>query len=212
MPRKILLHSSYTKDPDTIEVGIDEAGRGALAGPVTVACAIMPYGFQHELIKDSKLLNESSRAEARKLVMDNALAYYIKHVNVEDIISENILEATFKGMNICLEETEKQRQFDFIIVDGNEFPGYKNVPFAKVKKGDNTYVSVAAASILAKTERDNYMKELAQQEEYGVYVWGSNKGYGTKQHRDAIKNHGISEYHRRQFVKNIEQEIKNNLF
>ena len=211
MSRKILLHSSYTKDPNTIEVGIDEAGRGALAGPVTVSAVVMPYGFQHELVKDSKLLNESQRREVRQMIIDNALAYHIEHVNVEDIISENILEATFKGMNICLEEVEKQCNIDYILVDGTEFPGFKNYPFAKIKKGDNTYVSIAAASILAKTERDNYMKKLAEEEENGIYVWGSNKGYGTKQHRDAIKNHGVSKYHRKQFVKNITQQI-NNLF
>lgn len=211
MAQQILLKSSYNNNPEITEVGIDEAGRGALAGPVTVSAVIMPYGFQHELIKDSKLLNESQKQEAREMVIDNALAYHVEHVNIEDIISENILEATFKGMNICLQKIEEQCNIDYIIVDGTEFPGYKNIPFSKIKKGDNNYISIAAASILAKTERDLYMKNLAQKEENGIYVWGSNKGYGTKQHRDAIKEHGPSKHHRNRFIKNITQEI-NNLF
>ena len=151
MSKIILLKHSHNNDSNIVEIGVDEAGRGALAGPVTVAACIMPYGFQHELIKDSKLLNEGQRAEARQMVLDNAHAF-----------------------------------------DGK--------PFETVVGGDNIYTSIAAASILAKTERDNYMRSL---EGGNVYGWGSNKGYGTKQHITAIKEAGATEHHRDSFISHL---------
>lgn len=177
-------------DLDITEVGLDEAGRGALAGPVTVAACIMPHGFQHELIKDSKLLSEGQKVEARRLVLDNALAYSIVHIPVEEIESTNILKATLNGMKQCLDKIAEENEFQFILVDGDQFHGYNGIPFGTIVGGDNIYVSIAAASILAKTERDNYMRDLSQMEEYAAFGWGSNKGYGTKQHRDAIVNEG----------------------
>ena len=200
MSKQIILRHSHTNDPNTIEVGVDEAGRGALAGPVTVAACIMPYGFQHELIKDSKLLNEAQRAEARQMVLDNCLAYSIQHIGVEQIENTNILKATLEGMRRALVATKAQRDFDFILIDGDQFHGFDGKPFETVVGGDNTYVSIAAASILAKTERDQYMKSL---EGGNVYGWGSNKGYGTKQHITAIKESGATEHHRDSFISHL---------
>lgn len=201
--KQILLKSSHTQDLNIVEVGLDEAGRGALAGPVTVAACIMPHGFQHELIKDSKLLSEGQKVEARRLVLDNALAYSIVHIPVEEIESTNILKATLNGMKQCLDKVAEQKDFQFILVDGDQFHGYNGIPFETVVGGDNTYVSIAAASILAKTERDNYMRELSQTDEYLAYGWGSNKGYGTKQHREAIVNDGATPIHRHSFISHM---------
>ena len=200
MSKIILLKHSHTNDPQTVEVGVDEAGRGALAGPVTVAACIMPYGFQHELIKDSKLLKEEERAEARQLVLDNCLAYSIQHIDVDEIENTNILKATLEGMRRALTATKAQKDFDFILIDGDQFHGFDGKPFETVVGGDNTYVSIAAASILAKTERDNYMKSL---EGGNVYGWGSNKGYGTKQHITAIKESGATKHHRDSFISHL---------
>ena len=200
MSKQIILRHSHTNDPNIIEVGVDEAGRGALAGPVTVAACIMPYGFQHELIKDSKLLNEAQRAEARQMVLDNCLAYSIQHIGVEQIENTNILKATLEGMRRALTATKAQKDFDFILIDGDQFHGFDGKPFETVVGGDNTYVSIAAASILAKTERDNYMRNL---EGGSVYGWGSNKGYGTKQHITAIKEAGATEHHRDSFISHL---------
>ena len=200
MSKIILLKHSHNNDSNIVEIGVDEAGRGALAGPVTVAACIMPYGFQHELIKDSKLLNEGQRAEARQMVLDNAHAYSIQHVNVEDIENTNILKATLEGMRRALEATAKKHDFDFILIDGDQFHGFDGKPFKTVVGGDNIYTSIAAASILAKTERDNYMRSL---EGGNVYGWGSNKGYGTKQHITAIKEAGPTEHHRDSFISHL---------
>jgi ribonuclease HII len=160
----------------------------------------MPYGFQHELIKDSKILKEDERAEARQLVLDNCLAYSIQHIDVEQIENTNILKATLEGMRRALEATAKDRDFDFILVDGDQFHGFDGKPFETVVGGDNIYTSIAAASILAKTERDNYMRNL---EGGNVYGWGSNKGYGTKQHITAIKEAGATEHHRDSFISHL---------
>jgi ribonuclease HII len=197
--KHILLKSSYSEDSSIVEVGLDEAGRGALAGPVTVAACIMPKGFQHELIKDSKLLNENERAVARQLVLDNAIAYSIQHIDVEFIEEQNILKATLEGMKVCLDKID--HEFDFILVDGDKFHGYNGVPFETIIGGDNKYVSIAAASILAKTSRDALMKELnTKHPEYG---WGSNKGYGSAQHRKAILEHGPTDHHRQSFISHM---------
>ena len=201
---QILLKHSHSGDRLVIEVGVDEAGRGALAGPVTVAACIMPFGFQHELIKDSKLLSEPQRVEARRLVMDNAIAYSIVHIPVEVIESTNILKATLTGMHQALEKVYAQQEFDFLLIDGDQFHGFNGIPFETVVGGDNMYVSIAAASILAKTERDLLMKSLSKNEPGNeVYGWGSNKGYGTKQHRDAIISEGACEHHRASFISHM---------
>jgi ribonuclease HII len=199
--RQILLKSSYSGDETTIEIGLDEAGRGALAGPVTVASCIMPFGFQHELIKDSKLLNEKQRKDAREIVLENALAYHVEHIYPDEIESTNVLRATLRGMNQCLLEVKKNHSFDFILVDGDQFHGFEGIPFETIIGGDNKYISIAAASILAKTERDAMMKELDIQSP--GYGWNSNKGYGTAQHIKAIKEIGANEAHRPSFISHL---------
>lgn len=202
MATHILLKESYNENPNIKEVGLDEAGRGALAGPVAVAACIMPAGFQHELIKDSKLLNEGERAEARQLVLDNAIAWHVTLVSEEVIESTNILKATLQGMNDCLNYLDAgNNRFDFILVDGDQFHGYNGLPFETIVGGDNKYVSIAAASILAKTTRDSYMKEISK--EYPEYGWGSNKGYGTAQHRTAIQESGATVHHRPSFISHM---------
>ena len=200
MSTKILLKGSYNKDSSITEIGIDEAGRGALAGPVTVAACIMPHGFQHPLIKDSKLLNEKERKAAR----ENAIAYSVKHISVSRIESTNILRSTLIGMNDCLTHLDDRgEEFDFILVDGDQFHGFAGIPFETIVGGDNKYTSIAAASILAKTERDSLMKELSEMEEFEQYGWNSNKGYGTKQHINAIKESGATSHHRHSFISHI---------
>lgn len=198
--KHIILKSYMNKD--LIEVGLDEAGRGALAGPVVTAAVIMPKGFTHPLIKDSKLLNEGERREARKLVLDNAVSYSVKAVDVEDIEKMNILKATMYGMKQCLDGIKmKGDSFDFILVDGDQFKGWNGVPFETVVGGDNKYTSIAAASILAKTSRDLIMKKLNEgHEQYG---WNSNKGYGTSAHRNAIKQDGATKHHRMSFINHM---------
>jgi ribonuclease HII len=199
--RQILLKSSFTGSEQTMEIGVDEAGRGALAGPVTVSACIMPFGFEHPLIKDSKLLNEQQRKDARQIVLDNAIAYSIVHIYPEQIESTNILRATLQGMNQCLIEVRKTHNFDFILIDGDQFHGFDGVPFETIIGGDNKYVSIAAASILAKTERDAIMKELDIKTP--GYGWNSNKGYGTAQHIKAIKEIGANEAHRPSFISHL---------
>lgn len=199
--KHILLKSSHNQDESIVEVGVDEAGRGALAGPVTVAACIMPHGFQHELIKDSKLLTENQRAEALRLVLDNALAYEVRHIGIDVIEDRNILKATLEGMRQCLEAVYEKMEFGFILVDGDQFHGFNGVPFETVVGGDNKYVSIAAASILAKTSRDELMKQIGS--DYPIYGWGSNKGYGSAQHRNAIKENGACKHHRMSFISHM---------
>lgn len=199
--RRILLKSSFTGLEENIEIGLDEAGRGALAGPVTVAACIMPFGFQHELVKDSKLLNEQQRKDARQIVLDNAIAYSVVHIYPDQIESTNILRATLQGMNQCLINVNQTHNFNFIIVDGDQFHGFEGIPFETVIGGDNKYTSIAAASILAKTERDAMMKELDIKNP--GYGWNSNKGYGTAAHIKAIKEIGANEAHRPSFISHL---------
>jgi ribonuclease HII len=202
MSKHILLKESFNDNPDIIEIGIDEAGRGALAGPVTVAACIMPRGFNHPLIKDSKLLSEGERQEAAKIIYKNAIAWHVTNISEEVIESTNILKATMQGMHDCLVYLDdRANRFDFILVDGDQFHGFAGVPYETVVGGDNKYVSIAAASILAKTTRDNYMKEISSQ--HPEYGWGSNKGYGTAQHIKAIKEHGKSVHHRYSFISHL---------
>lgn len=203
MSTQILLKSTYNENSNQLEVGVDEAGRGALAGPVTVAACIMPPNFQHPLIKDSKILNEKERAQARKIVLENAIAYHVEHIDVDQIENTNILRATLQGMETCLQEVHKKASFDFITIDGDQFHGFNGIPFTTIVGGDNKYVNIAAASILAKTERDSIMKELSEIEGLESYGWNSNKGYGTAQHIKAIKESGATEHHRASFISHL---------
>lgn len=198
--RYVLLKSHYNKDQSIIEVGVDEAGRGSLAGPVTIAACIMPNHFSHPLVKDSKLLSEKQKEEAYKIVMTNAIAWEVVHVDESIIEDMNILNATLHGMGKALEGVNAKKDFDFVLVDGDQFHGYNGKNFKTIVGGDNKYTSIAAASIIAKVHRDNWMKEC---EEGKIYGWASNKGYGTKQHIDAIKEHGSCKYHRPSFISHI---------
>jgi len=186
-------------DQTNIEVGIDEAGRGCLAGPVVAAAVILPTNIlNYPLIRDSKKLSEKKRLEAFKLIKEVAIDYSISFVTPQEIDKYNILQATMLAMHNCLDNL---KGFNHILVDGNYFNEYKRFKHTCVIQGDNTYYSIAAASILAKVSRDEYMKNLHK--EFPVYKWESNKGYGAKHHIDMIKVHGITEHHRRSFLKNI---------
>lgn len=200
---QILLKSQYNTDSSVIEVGVDEAGRGALAGPVTVAACIMPKDFQHPLVKDSKLLSESQKKQAHAIVLENAIAWSVVNIGVEHIEQMNILKATLYGMNQALLNVQEEVDFDFILVDGDQFHGYKDKSYATIVGGDNKYTSIAAASILAKVARDNYMKSLNEDDNNKVYGWASNKGYGTKQHITAIQETGTSIEHRPSFISHL---------
>lgn len=200
---QILLKPKYNTGTDLIEVGVDEAGRGALAGPVTVAACIMPADFQHPLVKDSKLLSESQKKQAHEIVLANAIAYSVVHIDVDTIENTNILKATLIGMNQSLEEVQSSVDFDFVLIDGDQFHGYKDKSYATVVGGDNKYTSIAAASILAKVARDNYMKTLNEVNQNKVYGWASNKGYGTKQHINAIQEVGSTTEHRASFISHL---------
>lgn len=198
--RYVLLKSHYNEDQSIVEVGVDEAGRGSLAGPVTIAACIMPNNFSHPLVKDSKLLSEKQKEEAYKIVMANAIAWDVVHVDQSIIEEMNILNATLHGMGKALEGVNAKIDFDFVLVDGDQFHGYNGKNFKTIVGGDNKYTSIAAASIIAKVHRDNWMKEC---EDGKIYGWASNKGYGTKQHIDAIKEHGSCKYHRPSFISHI---------
>ena len=200
---QILLKPKYNTGTDLIEVGVDEAGRGALAGPVTVAACVMPADFQHPLVKDSKLLSESQKKQAHEIVLANAIAYSVVHIDVDTIENTNILKATLIGMNQSLEEVQSSVDFDFVLIDGDQFHGYKDKSYVTVVGGDNKYTSIAAASILAKVARDNYMKSLNEVNQNKVYGWASNKGYGTKQHINAIQEVGSTPEHRASFISHL---------
>jgi ribonuclease HII len=187
-------------NPFNIEIGIDEAGRGCLAGPVVAAAVILPKDFNNTLIKDSKKLTEKKRLEAFKIIKETTIDYSISFVTPQEIDKFNILQATMLAMHNCLENT---KGFNHILVDGNYFNQYKDIPHTCVIKGDDTYYSIAAASILAKVSRDEYMKELHNK--FPKYKWGGNKGYGSAEHIQMIKEIGYTEHHRLSFLKNILQ-------
>lgn len=187
-----------------IEAGCDEAGRGCLAGPVFAAAVILPKDFYHPLLNDSKQVLEKDREELRPIIEASAIAYAVASVDNEEIDKINILKASFKAMHLALDQLKKRPQL--LLIDGNRFAKYKRVPHHCVIQGDGIYAPIAAASILAKTYRDEYMKRL--HEEFPHYAWNSNKGYGTKAHCAAIETHGQSPYHRKTFrMKAIQQEI-----
>lgn len=188
-----MLKKSHTKFP--FECGTDEAGRGCLAGPVTAAAVILPKNFRNKLINDSKKLNELNRFELRKLIEKKALCFAVQHVYMEEIDQINILNASILAMHKCIDEL--QTCPEFILVDGNRFKNYKEIPHECIIQGDGKYLNIAAASILAKTYRDEYMVKI--HEEYPMYNWKQNKGYPTVEHREAIKEFGTTRYHRKSF-------------
>lgn len=178
-----------------LEVGTDEAGRGCLAGPVVAAAVILPPKFEHSFLNDSKQLSEKQRFQLKPFIEKNAVSYAVSFVWQDEIDAVNILNASILAMHQAIENLTKQP--DFIIVDGNRFKNYKDIPHQTIVKGDSKYLSIAAASVLAKTYRDLYMEKIHQ--EFSHYNWKQNKGYPTKQHREAIRNHGITDYHRKSF-------------
>ena len=189
-----MLEAYYTKD--VIEAGCDEAGRGCLAGPVFAAAVILPPDFKSELLNDSKQLSEKNRYALRLLIEQEAIAWGIGVVTAPEIDAINILKASFLAMHRAIEQLKVQPQA--LLIDGNRFTPYKEIPFTCMVKGDGRFLSIAAASILAKTYRDDYMLQLA--EEYPSYGWQQNKGYPTRAHREAISKHGITPYHRKTFT------------
>lgn len=188
-----MLKSHYYEDK--IEAGCDEAGRGCLAGSVYAAAVILPPDYQNDLLNDSKQLTEKKRYQLREIIERDAVAWAVGIVTPEEIDKINILNASILAMHRALDQLKVQPEA--IIVDGNRFKPYHQVPSTTIVKGDGKYLSIAAASILAKTYRDDYMNQLA--EEYPQYDWLSNKGYPTKKHREAIKQYGITPYHRKSY-------------
>ena len=178
-----------------IEAGCDEAGRGCLAGSVYAAAVILPDDYQNDLLNDSKQLTEKRRYQLREIIERDAVAWAVGIVTPEEIDKINILNASILEMHRALDQLKVRPEA--IIVDGNRFKPYNNIPHTTIVKGDGKYLSIAAASILAKTYRDDYMNQLA--EEYPQYDWLSNKGYPTKKHRDAIRQYGITPYHRKSY-------------
>ena len=178
-----------------IEAGCDEAGRGCLAGSVYAAAVILPPDYHNELLNDSKQLTEKRRYALREVIQRDAVAWAVGIVTPEEIDKINILNASILAMHRALDQLQVRPEA--IIVDGNKFKPYGDLPHATIVKGDGKYLSIAAASILAKTFRDDYMAKIA--EEYPQYDWSGNKGYPTKKHRQAIKLYGATPYHRRSF-------------
>lgn len=188
-----MLASNYFDG--VVEAGCDEAGRGCLAGSVYAAAVIFPPGYANDELNDSKQLTDKRRKQLREIIERDALAWAVGIVTPEEIDKINILNASILAMHRALDQLTVRPEA--VIVDGNRFKPYNKLPHATIVKGDGKYLSIAAASILAKTYRDDYMDKLA--EEYPHYDWLGNKGYPTKKHREAIKLHGITPYHRKSF-------------
>lgn len=188
-----MLKTFYQKE--LTEAGCDEAGRGCLAGPVFAAAVILPKDFSHPLLNDSKQVPEKHRNELRIIIEAEAVAYAIASIDNNEIDHINILKASFKAMHQALDNLVKKPQL--LLIDGNRFIRYKKTPHRCIIKGDGLYASIAAASILAKTYRDEFMLQLHQ--EFPHYAWNSNKGYGTREHRSAIEQYGQCKYHRKSF-------------
>jgi len=180
---------------DLVEAGVDEAGRGCYAGPVFAAAVILPKDFHHPLLNDSKQLNEKQRDLLRPIIEKESIAFSVAAVNNEMIDKINILQASFLAMHDAINTLNKLPEF--LLIDGNRFKTYKKIPHQCIIKGDGKYASIAAASILAKTHRDEFMQQIYH--EFPQYGWNNNKGYGTAAHRQAIEEHGLCAYHRKSF-------------
>lgn len=187
------LRAYYKKD--VVEAGCDEAGRGCLAGPVVAAAVVLPAEFEHPLLNDSKQLAEDTRYLLREFILEHAVAWAVGVASHEEIDNINILNASFLAMHRAVEQLSCQVQH--LIIDGNRFKKFREIPHQCIVKGDSLYYSIAAASVLAKTYRDDHMRELHIR--FPHYHWDSNKGYPTPAHREAIREFGLSGYHRRSF-------------
>ncbi|MEC5167085.1 ribonuclease HII [Flavobacterium sp. PL11] len=214
---------------ENLECGTDEAGRGCLAGPVTAAAILLPVNFRNEILTDSKQLNEATRFKLRPIIEEQAIAFWLTHIDASEIDSINILNASIKAMQQCIVRLNPKPKY--IIVDGNTSINhiplicpttgnvlnkakkfsinqdnfFNGIPYSCIVKGDSKYMSIAAASILAKTYRDDYMNTI--HEEFPMYNWKKNKGYPTKEHREAIKKYGVTKYHRMSF-KLLPEQLK----
>jgi len=188
-----VLKSCYKKG--SLEAGCDEAGRGCLAGPVFAAAVILPEDFSNPMMNDSKLINEKVRYSLRTEIQKEAIAWSVAWVSNEEIDRLNILRASIMAMHKALDKLNRCPQN--IIVDGNRFYSYRSIPHTCIVNGDGSYMSIAAASVLAKTYRDDYMIELHK--DFTEYRWNANKGYATKYHREAIREFGLTTHHRRSF-------------
>lgn len=196
-----MLQAFFQKD--LVEAGCDEAGRGCLAGPVFAAAVILPQDFYHPLLNDSKQLTEAQRYELRPVIEREAIAYAVADLCNKQIDKLNILKASFKAMHIAIRKLSQQPQL--LLIDGNRFTPYKRIPHQCLIQGDARFASIAAASILAKTYRDDRMKEL--HEKYPRYNWNENKGYATREHQQALVKHGPCRYHRTSFRLDYSQPL-----
>ena len=181
--------------PNIVEAGTDEAGRGCLCGPVVAAAVILPDNFSHPLLNDSKQLTEKQRDLLRPIIEESAISFGVSYVFEETIDEINILQSSILAMHLAIDKLKTSPQH--IIVDGNKFKSYKQIPHTTIVKGDTKFMSIAAASVLAKTYRDAYMEKIAA--EFPDYQWQKNKGYPTIQHRNAIRNFGVTKYQRKSF-------------
>ena len=186
---------------ELLEAGGDEAGRGCLAGSVFAAAVILPPDFHHPLLNDSKQMTERNRNLLREVIEREAVAWAVQEISAARIDEINILNASFEGMSLAVAQLEPRPQF--LAIDGNRFRTTLDIPYTCVVKGDGKYADIAAASVLAKTHRDEYMMRLA--EEYPMYGWAKNKGYTTREHRLAVREYGLSPYHRVTFNHEIGQ-------
>lgn len=193
LPSNSMLKSSFTSNK--IEAGCDEAGRGCLAGPVVAAAVILPADYTHDLLNDSKQLNRKQRNQLREEVKRNAVAWAVNFVDHEEIDRINILNASYLAMENSVRELKTQPEL--LLIDGNRFKTSLDIPFECVVKGDGKFFSIAAASILAKTYRDDFMEEIDT--EHPEYQWKQNKGYPTAHHREMVRTIGLSPYHRKSF-------------
>ena len=182
-------------NPDVTEAGLDEAGRGCLAGAVYAAAVILPKDYRNEMLNDSKQLSEKKRYLLREQIERDALAWAVGVVTPQEIDEINILNASFEGM--CRAVGELRTRPEFLAIDGNRFRSSLDIPYRCIVKGDGKYADIAAASVLAKTHRDEYMRRLA--EEFPQYGWAKNKGYPTREHRLAVRRYGVTPYHRLTF-------------
>lgn len=188
-----MLKSFY--QPELMEAGCDEAGRGCLAGPVFAAAVILPKTFSHPVLNDSKQLSEKQRNELRIIIEAEAISYSVASIDNDEIDHINILKASIKAMHLAIGQLKQKPEL--LLIDGNRFIKYKRIPHRCIIKGDAIYSSIAAASILAKTYRDEFMLKLHN--EFPHYAWHTNKGYGTEEHRRAIEYYGFCKYHRKSF-------------
>ncbi len=187
----------------SLEAGTDEAGRGCLSGPVVAAAVILPADFSHPFLNDSKQISEKKREELRPIIEEKALAFGVSFVWQEEVDKINVLQASIIGMHRSINQLKITPEF--IIVDGNKFKNYKDIPHEAIVKGDAKYMSIAAASVLAKTYRDEYMEKIHQ--EFPMYNWAKNKGYPTKEHRNGIREFGATIHHRKSF-KLLPEQLK----